>query len=61
VYGTVVVSVPLVGYFIHTLEQPAAFLLLLLGSGGVLVLGAIQTIYQEVMRLSGRREVTDAD
>ncbi|HEY7525511.1 MAG TPA: signal peptidase I [Candidatus Limnocylindria bacterium] len=61
VYGTVLVSLPVLGYFIHTLEQPAAFLLLLLGSGGLLVLGALQTIYQEVMRLSGRREVTDAD
>jgi signal peptidase len=61
VYGTVVFSAPLIGYFIHTLEQPVAFLLLLLGSGGLLVLGALQTIYQEVMRLSGRREVTNAD
>lgn len=61
VYGTVVASVPLAGYAVHTLQQPAAFLLLLIGSGGLLVLGALRTIRSEVIRLRRGREVIDAD
>jgi signal peptidase len=61
VYGTMVLSLPLVGYVVHTLQQPAAFLLLLLGSGGLLVLGALRTIYREVLRIRRGPEVIDAD
>lgn len=59
-YGTVVASVPLAGYAVHALQQPAAFLLLLLGSGGLLVLGALRTIYDEVVRLRRHGAPIDA-
>lgn len=61
VYGTMVLSLPLVGYAVHTLQQPAAFLLLLLGSGGLLILGALRTIYREVVRIRRGPELIDAD
>ena len=59
-YGTVVVALPLAGYLIHTLQQPAAFLLLLLGSGGLLVLSESRTIYLEVQRLRRGPGTSDA-
>ncbi len=59
IYGTVVLSVPYAGYVVHALQQPAAFLLLLLGSGGLIVLGALRTIYGEVIRLAHREEATN--
>ena len=61
VYGTVVASLPLLGYLIRTLQQPAAFLLLLLGSGGLLILGESRTIVRELRRLGRGPELTDAD
>jgi signal peptidase len=61
VYGTVMLSVPLAGYVIYTLQQPPAFLILLLGSGGLLVIGALRTIYREIGRLRKGPELTDAD
>ena len=61
VYGTVVFSLPWAGYVVHTFEQPAAFLLLLLGSGGLLVLDALRTIWRELLRLRNGRELIDAD
>ena len=51
VYGTVVLSVPFAGFAIHTLEQPAAFLALLFGTGGFLVAGSIRTIVRELQRI----------
>ena len=60
VYGAVILSVPLVGFVIHTLEQPAAFLLLLLSTGGILVFGAIGTIIGEVGRMRRERSKPDA-
>ena len=60
VYGTAVLSVPLAGFVIHTLQQPVAFLVLLFGTGGLLVVGAIRTIVGEVRRLRGRRRHADA-
>lgn len=60
VYGTVVLSVPLAGFVIHTLQQPAAFLALLLGTGGFLVAGAIRTIVGEVRRILAQRRRPDA-
>lgn len=59
IYGAVVLSLPFAGYLVHALEQPAAFLLLLLGSGGLIVLGALRTIYGEVIRLTHREEATN--
>jgi hypothetical protein len=53
--GTSVVSIPYVGYAVHVLRQPPAFLLLLLGTGGFLIVGEIRTIVQELRRLTGKR------
>lgn len=61
VYGVVVASIPLAGFVIHVLQQPAAFLLLLLGSGGLLVLGAVRTIHLELVRIIRGRGVPNAD
>jgi signal peptidase len=61
VYGTVVMSMPFVGYLIRTLQQPAAFLLLLVGSGGLLILAESRTILQELQRLRRHPELGDAD
>jgi hypothetical protein len=60
-YGTVVAVVPMAGYLIHTLQQPAAFLLLLLGSGGLLVLGALRTLNRELILLGLAPGWTDAE
>ena len=48
VYGTVVTSIPFLGYLLHLLHQPLVFLLLLLGTGGILVVGELQTIRAEL-------------
>jgi signal peptidase len=55
VVGTSIVSVPYVGYAVHVLRQPAAFLLLLLGTGGYLIVGELRTIAQEVRRMTSKR------
>lgn len=60
VYGTVLLSVPFAGFVIHTIQQPAAFLVLLLGTGGFLVAGAIRTIVGETRRIRGQRRRADA-
>jgi signal peptidase I len=60
-YGTVVAVVPMAGYLIHTLQQPAAFLLLLLGSGGLLVLGALRTLNRELIMRGLAPGWTDAE
>lgn len=57
IYGAVVLSLPYAGYAVHALQQPAVFLLLLLGSGGLIVIGALRTIYREVIRLVHREGV----
>lgn len=61
VYGTVVLSLPLAGFVIRSLQQPAVFLVLLVGTGGFLVAGALRTIVGEVGRISGQRRHADAD
>ena len=61
VYGTVVASVPLAGYLIHALQQPAAFLFLLFGSGGLLVISSLRTIHGELIRLRRRPGLIDAE
>ena len=43
------------GYAVHVLRQPPAFLLLLLGTGGFLIVGEIRTIVQELRRMTGKR------
>ncbi len=55
VVGTSIVSIPYVGYAVHVLRQPAAFLLLLLGTGGYLIVGELRTIAQEVRRMTSKR------
>jgi signal peptidase I len=59
VYGTVTFSVPFVGYLLHLLHQPIVFLLLLFGTGGVLILGELQTIWREITT-NRRRKATHA-
>lgn len=61
VYGSVVLALPLLGYAIHLLGQPAPFLILLLGTGGFLVLDAIRTITHELARMRRHRGTPDAD
>jgi signal peptidase len=56
VLGTAVVSIPYLGFAIHVLRQPPTFLLLLLGTGGLLILGEVRTIAQELARLRRRPE-----
>ena len=59
-YGTVVLSAPFLGFAIHLLQQPAAFLLLLLGTGGFLVVDALRTIAEELRRMRRERRRVDA-
>lgn len=51
VVGTTVLTIPYVGYGLHVLRQPLAFLLLLLGTGGFLVFGEIRSIAREIRRM----------
>jgi signal peptidase len=51
VIGTAVGSVPYAGFAVHVLRQPPAFLLLLLVTGGFLLVGEIRTIAQEIQRM----------
>lgn len=60
VYGTVVATVPIAGYLIRTLQQPPVFLILLLGTGGLLIADSARTIIREVRRLRPRKELGDA-
>lgn len=55
IVGTSVASVPYVGYAVHVLRQPPAFLLLLLGTGGFLIVGEIRTIVGELRRMTDKR------
>jgi signal peptidase len=55
VVGTSVASIPYVGYAVHVLRQPPAFLLLLLGTGGFLIVGEIRTIIGELRRMTAKR------
>jgi len=59
VYGTVVLSLPFLGYLIHLLQAPAAFLVLLLGTGGFLIADAIRTITRELSRMRRDRRRVD--
>jgi len=61
VYGTVVMSLALVGFVLHAIQQPPVFLVLLVGTGGLIVAGAIRTIVDEVGRILGGRRRADAD
>ena len=61
VYGVVVLALPFLGYVIYLLEQPAAFLVLLLGTGGFLIVDALRTIGGELTRMRRSGRVPDAD
>jgi signal peptidase I len=61
VYGSVVLALPLLGYLIYLLEQPPAFLLLLLVTGGFLIVDALRTIARELTRMRRETRVPDAD
>ncbi len=55
--GTVLFSIPYLGYILHVLELPLVFFLLLLLTGGVIVAGEVRAIMREVRKLrSARRE-----
>jgi signal peptidase I len=54
VVGTSVASIPYAGYAVHVLRQPPAFLLLLLGTGGFLIVGEIRTIIGELRRMTNK-------
>ncbi len=55
VVGTSIMSIPYVGYAVHVLRQPIAFLLLLLGTGGYLIVGEVRSISQEIRRMLRER------
>ena len=59
VFGTVTASVPFLGYVLHLLHQPIVFLLLLLGTGGVLIIGELRTIWSELSDRRRNRRATD--
>ena len=61
VYGTVILTVPFAGYLIHFLQQPTAFLLLLLGTGGFLIADSLRTIGREIERIRRERRLPDVD
>ena len=61
VYGTVILTLPLIGYLIHLLEQPAAFLILLVGTGGFLIWDALRTINTELARMRRDRRTRDVE
>jgi signal peptidase len=58
VVGTVLFSVPFVGYALHVLQQPIVFLLLLLSTGGMLIVHELVVIAREIARMR-RRGVVD--
>jgi signal peptidase I len=53
--GTVVVGIPILGYVLYALSQPLVFFLLLVGTGGFLIVGELQTIVREIRRLRRAR------
>jgi len=55
VVGTVRFSVPLLGYLLYVLQQPIAFLMLLLSTGGYLIFGEVRAIIREIRRMRDRR------
>lgn len=59
VYGAVVISIPFVGYALHLLHQPIVFLLLLLGTGGILVVGEVRAIWHELRQRRREPRATD--
>ena len=61
VYGSFVLTLPLVGYAFHLLGQPVAFLVLLLGTGGFLAVDALRTIVRELTRMRRDRRLPDGD
>ena len=55
VIGSVLFSVPYVGYLLNLLEQPLVFLALLLGAGVALVVGELRTIAREIRKMRAAR------
>ncbi len=53
--GTVLFSIPYLGYVLYLLELPFVFFFLLLSTGGVIVAGEVRTILREVRKLRGTR------
>ena len=61
VYGSVVFALPIVGYVVHLLGQPVAFLVLLVGTGGFLIVDRLRAIALEVDRIRRGRRFPDVD
>jgi signal peptidase len=59
VYGTVAITIPFLGYALHLFHEPIVFLLLLLGTGGVLIVGELRTIWAEISRQRRQAKATD--
>ncbi len=55
VVGTELFTVPFIGYVVHLLQQPIAFLLLLFITGGYLIYPELRTIGREIGRMRRRK------
>lgn len=55
IVGTVLTSIPMVGYGLHALQQPIVFLALLLSTGGFLIYQELRTIAREIRRIRSER------
>ncbi len=60
IVGTTVMSIPYVGYVVQVLRQPAAFVLLLVGTGGYLIVGEVRNIAEEIRRIRRERSRVQA-
>ncbi len=49
--GVARLSIPFLGYFLYVLQQPVVFLLVLLSTGGVLVLSELRVIGREIGKM----------
>lgn len=59
--GTVLFSIPYLGYVLHVLELPFVFFFLLLSTGGMIVAGEVRTIWREVRKLRSDRRQAASD
>ena len=53
--GTELVAIPFLGYLLYLLRLPFVFLFILVGTGGLLIVGELQTIMREIRRLRRAR------
>jgi signal peptidase len=55
VIGTEIATVPFIGYGVHLLQQPVIFLLLLLTTGGYLIVNELRVIAREIGAMRRKR------